>query len=113
MFRASKALPDELPFIVGDLFHNLRSGLDHAITDLTIAYTGEVLARTEFPVFTQEEAFDATSRRTGEPVPGSGLYKIRGVGPRCRRLIRAAQGFDVETEALSAIHVIQDRKSVV
>jgi hypothetical protein len=80
--------------LIGEIVHDLRSALDSAVYDLTIAEQGGPLDRTEFPVFEDEGKYDQTTRK-GEPAPGSGVFKVRGVNSRAKALIRQAQPFEV------------------
>lgn len=80
--------------IVGEIVHDLRSALDSVVYDLTIAEQGRPLDRTEFPIFEDEVKYDETTKK-GEPAPGSGVFKVRGVNDRAKALIREAQPFEV------------------
>src|SRR5262249_8578453 len=80
--------------MVGEVFHNLRSALDHTITDLTIAEGGQPLAGTEFPIF-EDEAKYSELAKDGTPTRRSGLYKIRGVSDQAKAIIYGLQPFDV------------------
>jgi hypothetical protein len=79
--------------------HDLRSALDHAITDLTIAENGKPLERTEFPIFHDEASYSLLRSQgtlKGRPAPTSGLYKIRGVGDRAKEVIHKLQPFEFQ-----------------
>src|SRR5262245_59828160 len=55
--RVTGKIPIEWSVILGEIMHDLRSALDHAITDLTIAENGKPLERTEFPIFHEEASY--------------------------------------------------------
>jgi hypothetical protein len=92
-FCVVRDLPAEWPAVLGEIIHDLRSALDHAITDLTIANCGSTLDGTEFPVFENENRYFQL-KRNGEPAPGSGLFKIRGIDDRAKAVIRGLQPFE-------------------
>jgi hypothetical protein len=71
----------------------LRSALDSAIYDLTVAEQGGPLDGTEFPVFEDESKYDERTKKE-DPTPRSGVFKIRGVNDRAKALIREAQPFE-------------------
>jgi hypothetical protein len=99
--------------IIGEIFHDLRSALDHSISDLTIAENGQPLEGTEFPIFESEtDYFRLRSKGAdkGKPAPGSGLYKIRGVSSQVQTTINWLQPFEVlkrksGPSALSVLHL--------
>jgi hypothetical protein len=74
--------------VVGDVIHNLRSGLDHLAYALCLANapTEEPPNGTEFPIFAAEDGFDRRDR-------GGGLYKIRGMASEAQEAIRALQPY--------------------
>jgi hypothetical protein len=101
-------IPNHWPLVIGDALHNLRSALDHAITDLTVAHHGSRLDKTEFPVFTDDGDFDRT-KKTGEPAPGSGIFKIRGVDPASAKLIRDLQPFNFTDKSnITVLQLVHD-----
>jgi len=95
IFHPTMDLPIKWSIILGDIFHNLRSSLDHSITELTIAESGSQLNGTEFPIFDNEASFFQTRRNSSEPTRSSGLYKIRGVNDHARKAIESLQPFRV------------------
>ncbi|MCA1832767.1 MAG: hypothetical protein LC750_08580 [Actinobacteria bacterium] len=98
IFRPTKALPLEWPVVVGEILHDLRSALDHAVYELTVAEQGHAFDKTEFPVFEDEPKFFETNKK-GDPVQGSGLYKIRGVSSAAHRVIVDMQPFEIRKTA--------------
>ena len=58
-----RELPIEWAIILGEIMHDLRSALDHAITDLTVAGNGKTLAGTEFPIFDDETTYSMLQSR--------------------------------------------------
>jgi hypothetical protein len=74
--------------VVGDVIHNLRSGLDHLAHVLCRANvpTKEPPSGTEFPIFVDEERFNSANR-------GGGLYKIRGMTEDAQEAIRQFQPY--------------------
>ena len=55
IFHATKPIPLKWSIIIGEIIHDLRSALDHAIYELTILNRGEALSGTEFPIFEDED----------------------------------------------------------
>ena len=97
IFHVLREVPVEWSVILGEILHNLRSALDHIITDLTVAESGHPLEQTEFPIFEDEAAFFALRTKggqAGQPAPNSGLFKIRGVSPAARAVIQGLQPFE-------------------
>lgn len=83
------------PLLLGEMFYNLRSALDHVVYDLGPRH------RSEFPIFTDRDAFYAVELKEGYALPAvnSGLFKIRGItDERTRDAIEAAQPFNVGQE---------------
>jgi hypothetical protein len=74
--------------VVGDVIHNLRSGLDHLAYALCLASapTEEPPSGTEFPIFVSEDRFNSRDR-------GGGLYKIRGIAQDAQEAIRELQPY--------------------
>lgn len=86
--------------ILGDVFHNLRSILDHLIEQATIHHTGRALPRTEFPIFDIERGTsgivgyrDAQRKQPKKPDPRSGLFKVRGISPELQTLVERLQPY--------------------
>lgn len=92
IFKVTKEFPSEWPLIIGDIAHNLRSGLDHAIYELTVLESGTPMANTEFPVFEDESKYSAV-KKNGLPTRNSGLFKIRGIPDKAQEVIRGLQPF--------------------
>jgi len=92
VYYPNAPIPDNWAIILGEIFFNLRSALDMAVHELTIREQGSVLDKTEFPIFDDPNRFGAT-KRNGDPAPGSGLYKIRGLRQQTQILIETLQPF--------------------
>jgi hypothetical protein len=108
LVRASADPPPADPFslLIGECLHNLRSGLDNLAYALARAHTNpladDLAESSEFPIFGDEDrmgragtgsiAFHRSDRR-GQPAPGSGLYKIRGMDPRAQIGIEGLQPY--------------------
>ena len=95
IFHPTMDLPLRWSVILGEIFYDLRSSLDHSITELTIASNGSPLPGTEFPILDNEALFFQTRRGSSDPTKVSGLYKIRGVNDRARKAIEELQPFRV------------------
>lgn len=89
----ARPLDPRWPVILGEIVHDLRSALDSAVYDLTVAEQGRPLDHTEFPVFEDESKYDATNK-DGSPRWGSGVYKVRGINAAAKGLIRDLQPFE-------------------
>lgn len=90
--------PHHWSTLIGDVLGNLRASLDHLVYDMTIAWSGEALQGTAFPILTDEQLWDEANKR-GEATPRSGLYKTRGIHEMARRLIHDVQPFHAGEEA--------------
>lgn len=87
-------LPLEWSVIIGEIVHDLRSALDHAIYELTCIESGTPAYKTEFPVFEDEILYLQANKR-GEPTRRSGLYKIQGIkDTRRQAIIKGLQPFE-------------------
>ncbi len=103
--------PDPIPWNwavrIGEILYDLRSALDHAIYELSVIYSGEVVEKTEFPIFDNEARF-FERKRNGDPANKSGLYRIRGLSQDTQRVIEAMQPFSVRKDGketfLSVLH---------
>ncbi len=97
IFHVLREVPIGWAVIFGEILHNLRSALDHIITDLTVSESGHPLEQTEFPIFEDEVAFFALRTKgshSGQPTPNSGSFRIRGVSPAARAVIQSLQPFE-------------------
>lgn len=109
----------EWGLIIGDLVHNTRSALDHAIEELTIRSIGTPLEKTEFPVFRKDEHFCQENVKALEFAPNSGMYRIRGVTYDAACLIETMQPYrrmpDTERHHLAALTGLwnQDKHRVI
>ena len=97
---------DTFSLLIGDALHNLRSALDALAYSFAVAFTKplpkEIANSSEFPVFGDEDGkgipgvgntmFHQTSKK-GDPVPGSGLFKIRGCDPGVQTIIEGLQPY--------------------
>jgi len=102
---------DPISLLLGDALHNMRSGLDALAYALTVAYTcsptEEMIERSEFPIFGDEN-------RKGVPGSGPGLFqnnggiKILGWDPRAKTAVEALQpykrGNDFRSDPLWMLH---------
>jgi hypothetical protein len=98
---------DPLSLMIGECLHNIRSALDLLAYELACAHTEplphEIAETSEFPIFGDEDKsgqsgvgsslFNRISRRTGQPVAGSGRFKIRGMHPAAQDLIERLQPY--------------------
>lgn len=89
-------MPSQWSVIVGEMFYDLRSALDHAVYELTVLENGFPLDGTEFPVFDDERVF-FERQRNGNPTRRSGLYKIRGLRQQTQECIESLQPFRTRT----------------
>jgi hypothetical protein len=78
--------PARLSVLVGDVAHNLRSGLDHLTWQLSLITTATPYDRTEFPIYIN-------------PGPGNGCFdpdgfqKIRDVPSEAQKIIESIQPY--------------------
>jgi hypothetical protein len=92
-YMIQKPVPSHIGPIIGDVVSNLRSSLEHVVTELTITNVGHELEGTAFPVCTTRQAWDQVSKKAGTFAPNTGRYKLRGVPYRALLLIRKNQPF--------------------
>jgi hypothetical protein len=80
-----KRLPPSLSLIVGDIFHNLRSALDHLVYELAEAHSGTPLP----PVIEKGLQFIVSGK---EPPSAETIqYRLGGIHPSARTLILELQ----------------------
>jgi hypothetical protein len=87
VFHPTRSIPWPLPYILGDLVHNLRSSLDHAVYELTIRHCGAPVRGSEFPVFDDRDKFQQYAPR-----------KIRGLREITRTIIEQLQPYNLRKE---------------
>jgi hypothetical protein len=78
--------PVEWAAIIGDVLHNLRSALDHAVW--AMADPAERNDRAQYPIYDDEARYDRAAREL-----------LSGVSPRRRELIRSEQPFHYPDDA--------------
>jgi len=98
--------PDHWTLVLGEIFYNLRSALDHAVYALTILNHGTELDCTEFPVFSDEARFRDKKKGTGEPTKISGLYRIRGLAKKTQAVIESLQPFRIKNAPVGHLSTI-------
>jgi len=102
----SKPPTPSIALNLGDTVHNLRSALDHLVFELVAAsYRPRLVPRriekaSEFPIFPHTKGnelgvdlFHCVNKKTGEPVPSSGLHKLRGLDPGAIEAIEGIQPY--------------------
>lgn len=95
--------------LVGDALHNLRSALDNAVDELTVEQSGSSLARTGFPIFSDERRFKMTDG--SGPTRGSGGELLRGVKPELAGLFERLQPYhskSPQTDPLWFLHELSN-----
>jgi len=93
VYRIIRHFPIRWAVIIGEIIHDIRSALDHAIYELTVMEQGHPLDGTEFPVFDDEPKYFLVNKK-GEPVKGGGLYKVRGVNTKAKAIVKDLQPFE-------------------
>ena len=106
VYYAREDFPVAWSLIIGEIAHNLRSSLDQAVYDLTIRESGQPLPLSEFPIFTDRDAFNRTTK-------GGGLYKIRGIGQKAREAIEKVQPFNTRSEGKESLTWLLHELSVI
>ncbi|MBW8754932.1 MAG: hypothetical protein JF595_12420 [Sphingomonadales bacterium] len=91
--HVKKALPCELPTIIGDIVHNLRAALDHLICDLVRAAKKQPRRSTGFPISGTRKHFETGS-----------IGKIEGVSPKARRFIERLKPYKGGNTPLWILH---------
>jgi hypothetical protein len=98
--------PPGISVILGDAAHNLRAALDHLALELAVfnhrpgKVPDDIESASEFPIIpatvgsrTGSEAFNHFSKKTGEPVKGSGVHKLRGAHVDAIKAIEGIQPY--------------------
>lgn len=87
-------VPVDIPLVVGDVVHNLRSALDHMVHELVLAAGNTPTTNTEFPVCT-------TAAKFGSERP---QLQLRGVTAASKTAIEACQPYASPDTPLLDIH---------
>lgn len=90
-----------ISLMVGDAVHNLRAALDHLALELAAAHhrphpvPDDVQRTSEFPIFDFKAGSGGFNqrRKNGDPAPGSGIYKLRGIHPDAIVAIESKQPY--------------------
>jgi hypothetical protein len=90
-----ECLPVKLSAILGDIIHNLRTALDHLISDLIRANGMEPDGDSGFPI----------TQRSKNLKPGR-ISKIKGVSPKAERLILRLKPYKTGNPALWNLHML-------
>jgi hypothetical protein len=107
-YVVTKQPPTELGLMIGDVIDNMRSALDHAVYELTVANIGHEVPQTAFPVCVTKAAWATWSRRHKEWAHHTGMYKLRGVPRGARTLIREHQPFHWKRYRRRALWIIEE-----
>jgi hypothetical protein len=98
--------PAKFALIAGDAVHALRASLDHLALELAVVnhrpnpVPSVAEKASEFPIFPSKvgddlgsDIFHRVKKKTGEPAPGSGLYKLQGAHPDAIKAIEGIQPY--------------------
>ena len=85
-------IPYDIPLIIGDVIHNLRSSLDHLAWQLVEANGGTPTKQTYFPIYSDAARFQAESVR-----------KLHGMSAAVVKLIEAVQPYHSAYQNLRAL----------
>ncbi len=93
-YRITRQFPETWPVVIGEILHDARSALDHAVYELSVlANNGVPIPGTEFPIFDDEKRYKTLSKN-GTPARTSGIYKRRGVNDAAKAVIDELQPFE-------------------
>jgi hypothetical protein len=104
----AKPVPPYIGPIIGDVISNLRSSLDHVITELTASNGGTELEGTAFPVCTTRQAWEQMNKKTGTFERNTGRYKLRGIPYRAMARIRKNQPFRWKRPKRNALWMLEE-----
>jgi hypothetical protein len=111
-----REVPLTLSARIGEILYDLRSALDHVVTDLTVTHNGQELPGTEFPVYADRDLyFERVKRgnRSGKPTRRSGIYKIRGLADDHQDTIHKLQPFEfTATGSITRLQILQDLSNI-
>jgi hypothetical protein len=101
VFYATEPLPINWSVTLGEILYNMRSSLDHAIYLLTMKYAPKKydFRFTAFPVCLTQGRYYGSGLKDSR----SGRYKLRGVPPEARKIIKRIQPYRVK-----APHIPED-----
>lgn len=93
--RVGREIPPLWSILIGDWAHNVRSALDHLAWQLASTGGRTPPRGTEFPIFADKKGRGGYFQRDnrGEPVRGSGLWKVRGIRKRPQTIIQGLQAY--------------------
>lgn len=91
--RLKREIPITWAVLLGEAVHDLRSALEQCVFWLTVDWTGKEVGGTAFPICTKRSIFLQKARNSSDWSRGSGMYKIRGVGPGPQKFIEGLQPY--------------------
>jgi hypothetical protein len=97
-------IPPELPAIIGDVLHNLRSALDHLVWQLVKAAGNKPSRENSFPIFTKAKDF----RDLLKKFKAGGNCKIKGVTKAAMQLIKRTKPYKRGNRWLWVIHELNN-----
>lgn len=94
--------------LAGEVIHQARSALDHAVWELL---PSPILGKTGFPVFRVESQADATAQGIRRYFNQDGVRMIDGINPAAATIIRGLQPFgsDYQTNPLFILNELWNR----
>jgi len=109
--------------MLGEIVHDLRSALDHAIFQLTLNYVHREISGTGFPISDDPTSWDKRGgkRQADNPLAYDwrcAMYQLRGVGPGVVEYIKRLQPYstqDPKSSPLLALHALwnQDKHRLI
>lgn len=104
-FKANETIPVEIPLIIGDVVHNLRSAFDHLVCQCVIANRRQVRTRTRFPIGTSQQRF-------------TGNFKgaVKGASEKAQKLIWRLKPYEGGCESfwiLSELDIMDKHNKIV
>lgn len=106
--EVTESPPIEWGVVIGEIVHNLRSGLDHLAYAMCLSHRPcKAPPRgTEFPIFWDEDRFDDIK-------PGGGRYKIRGMSWEMQHAIRELQPYQAgNTPKAQSLWLLQEMSNI-
>jgi hypothetical protein len=97
-FAQLRDIPPDIPLIIGDAIHNLRSALDHLAWQLVVAAGNTPNSQTYFPIYETAEGYNKAKAKG----------KVKGFNADQMNVLDAMQPYNAGYEPLWLIHKLNN-----
>jgi hypothetical protein len=111
--RLRRPIPIDWGVVLGEVAHDLRSALDHAIYQLSLDFSGKEVERSGFPISGKTSSWEirgakATKDNPEGFAPTCARYQLRGVSPNVVDYVKRVQPFSSADPKTSPLLALQE-----